>query len=376
MPEVVEINQIEDLDRYQLLWKSMVGDTPNATFFHSLDWLRIHLTHNPQLQLKALVIFSMGNPIGIVPFVRQSGNSFLGNVTSLSLPVHDWCANIGPLGPNPTGTLTAALKYIRKQPRDWDTMELALTEPPFNFERLMTALEITGFSAQTKARSSSGIVQTNTNWPAYLTRRPAGFVNRLERLRERLPDLGPTSYVRYRPEGFARGEADPRWDILKDCLNLARQHWQGRTRGGALIVNQTSGDFLTRLHEVATHSGALDLNLLLVKDEPAAFFYNVQHFGRCQTVWWACNPEFAKFGIDRILLAHMIQDSMERGDAWIDVGRDGVGRWRPWMTRMAVTRQFIHYPRTAAKAQALRVSRWMKSRFDKKRQRSGTMISG
>ena len=364
MPEVVEINRLDDIDRYQLLWTSLLGETPNATFFHSLDWLRAHLSTAEDQSLRVYVVFSRGKAIGIVPFVRRRSDSFLGKVHSLGLPIHDWCAHIGPVGPNPTASLVAALKHVRKDPqRDWDTLDLSITDPPFDFERMATSLEVAGFPVQTSQQASSGIIHLGDSWCDYLAQRPPGFATRLSRLHDRLPQLGSTRFVRYRPLGEAHGDSDPRWDIFHDCIELARQHWHGRTRSGALIVNQASVEFLNRLHQVATHSGSSDLNILMVDNKPAAFFYNVHRQGQIQCVCWSADPQYTKFGIDRILLSHMSQDSFERGDAWIDIGRDGSGRWRPWTNKVAVTRRFVHYPRTVAKAQALRLGRWMQERF-------------
>jgi hypothetical protein len=39
MVEVIEVNDIEELSQYRLLWNSLFPGTPNATFFHTFDWL-------------------------------------------------------------------------------------------------------------------------------------------------------------------------------------------------------------------------------------------------------------------------------------------------------------------------------------------------
>ena len=41
MRHVEEINDIAKLQRYELLWKALLSVTADATFFQSLDWLKV-----------------------------------------------------------------------------------------------------------------------------------------------------------------------------------------------------------------------------------------------------------------------------------------------------------------------------------------------
>ena len=39
MAKVVEVNDVEELSQYRLLWNSLFQNTPNASFFLTFDWL-------------------------------------------------------------------------------------------------------------------------------------------------------------------------------------------------------------------------------------------------------------------------------------------------------------------------------------------------
>ena len=41
MAEVVEVNHIEELEHYYLLWNSLLQQTQGGSFSQSLDWLQV-----------------------------------------------------------------------------------------------------------------------------------------------------------------------------------------------------------------------------------------------------------------------------------------------------------------------------------------------
>ena len=68
MIDVQEINDLEELAGYRLLWNSWLAQSPRATFFNTWDWLDNYWRHFGQNQtLRVLVVRSAGSPIGILP---------------------------------------------------------------------------------------------------------------------------------------------------------------------------------------------------------------------------------------------------------------------------------------------------------------------
>ena len=117
MAEVTEIRSIDDLDSYQLVWQSLLLKTRDATFFQSLDWLKVYWRHfGEDKQLRVLIISSAGETIGIVPLVVVTEPTRVGPVRFLTYPLHDWGSFYGPIGPNPTASLMAAMRHLRETP--------------------------------------------------------------------------------------------------------------------------------------------------------------------------------------------------------------------------------------------------------------------
>ena len=73
MVEVVEINDIEELSHYRMLWNSLFAGTPNATFFLTFDWLETYWRHfGHDQKLRVLIVYAAGEPLGILPLCVRS----------------------------------------------------------------------------------------------------------------------------------------------------------------------------------------------------------------------------------------------------------------------------------------------------------------
>ena len=85
MSDVEEINDVRDLAGYRLLWNSLLPQTGNATFFHSLDWLEAYWRHyGGNQKLRALIVSAADRPIGILPLVVRQEGTRVGPVRTLT----------------------------------------------------------------------------------------------------------------------------------------------------------------------------------------------------------------------------------------------------------------------------------------------------
>ena len=133
MAEVVEINNLADLEPYRLAWSALLPQTPRASLFHSYPWLETYWKHfGHDQRLRVLVIRSLGSTIGIVPLCVRRERYQVGNVRVLGYPLSDWATWYGPIGPNPTASLSMALEHLRSTPRDWDMLDLRWVAPANN----------------------------------------------------------------------------------------------------------------------------------------------------------------------------------------------------------------------------------------------------
>ena len=106
----------------------------------------------------------------------------------------------------------------------------------------------------------------------------------------------------------------------------------------------------------------LDLHVLNVEGQPAAFLYGYHHQGNVtalRTGFDASNNN----GIGSALMLQAIRDSCGRGDRTIDLGPGEREHKRRLRTRTESTYRLTYTPIDSWRSQAVRFSRWAKRRW-------------
>ena len=357
MPTITEFNRIEDLESLRLTWSALLPQTPGLSFFHTLDWLKAYWRHfgGPQ-QLRVLLVTSGSKPIGILPLTVVRESTRVGNVRVLTYPLHDWGTYFGPIGPNPTATLTLAMQHIRDTARDWDMLDMRwVNRDAHDHLRTRWAMEHAGFSVREDAWKTTAMIDLDGCWDDYWASRSSKFRHEVSRQERRLMEGAAIEHIRYRPRGAIRGDADPRWDLYDACEDIARQSWQGVSTTGTTLSHASVREFFRETHALAAKNGMLDVNILTVDGRPAAFGYNYCSGGQLFGLRAGYLPEFAKCGVGKVLAARLLRDSFERGDQCLDMGVGSLDVKRKWMTRHAQSYRYTHYPFLAPRAQLLRL---------------------
>ncbi len=358
MSSIREINSIEELAGYRLLWNRLLAETREASFFQSLDWLEVYWQHfGGDQKLRVLIVYSEDRPIGILPLVVRQESTRIGSVRVLTYPLSDWGSFYGPIGPNPTATLLAGLSYIGRGLRDWDVVDLRwVNNQRCDFRRTEQAMRSAGMEGKKQVWRQAAMVDLDGTWDTYLTSRSRKWRKDIRIKRRKLAKLGTVKLVRYRPQGTACGDGDPRWDLYEMCEQIARKSWQGSSTTGTTLSHPQIRNFLRDIHVRACHVGAVDMNLLMVDGKPVAFSYQYHYQGYVNGLRMGFDPQYAKQGAGTVLVSHMIEDSFARGDRTLDLGTDYLECKRHWVTSVAGSYRYSHYAGTG-RAQVLRAKR-------------------
>ena len=370
MSYVEEINDIAELDGYRLLWNALLPQTRRATFFHSLDWLKTYWKHFGEGQrLRVLVVCSDGKPIGILPLVVRSEKSRVGRVRVLSYPLNDWGTFYGPIGPNPTATLTAGLRHIRRTARDYDLIDLRWVDRDgCDRGRTESAMRRVGFEPQRQPWGQTSVIDMAGTWDEYWSGRNAKWRRNVRCYERRLAELGEVRLLRYRPDGAIAGDDNPRWDLYDACTGIARRSWQGGSTNGTTLSHPSVADYLRDTHASAASAGTLDLNLLLLNRQPIAFVYHYAYEGRIYGLRKGFDPDFSAAGAGTVLQARVIEDSFQRGDTLYDMGVGSAESKRYWQTSVETSYRYTHFPIAVPRVQLLRVKRWLQNKWQDHRQ--------
>ncbi|NQU20688.1 MAG: GNAT family N-acetyltransferase [Candidatus Nealsonbacteria bacterium] len=364
MIRVEEINDPARLPSCRLFWNLLVSQTPGASFFHSLDWFEVYLKHfAAQQRLRVLIVSSGGKAIGILPLVVRTELTRVGPVRVLTYPLDGWGTFFGPIGPNPTATLAAGLRHVRQTERDWDVLDLRWVDLQGDDRgRTQTAMRQVGFSPRKQGWDQAPAIDLDGTWDEYWNGRQKKWRQNVERCSRRLAERGKVTHVRYRPEGAAGGNGDPRWDLYDVCTRLAQSSWQGSSTTGTTLSHPAVGDYLRETHAAAARAGAVDLNLLLLEDRPIAFAYNYHYQGRVFALRKGFDPEFSAVRPGLDLDRRVLQGSFALGDTQYDMGEASLDSKCHWQTSIQTSYRFTHFPVAINRVQFLRVKRWFQDR--------------
>ena len=349
---VTEIDCVEELEDLRLTWNALWPRTSGASFYHTLDWLQVYWRHfGAGQRLRVLVVTSDRTPIGILPLTVVTEQTRLGRVRVLTYPLRDWGTYYGPIGPNPTATLTMAMRHVHARRRDWDLLDLRwVNRDEHDHCRTPWSMDRAGFDARESVWKTVAVIDVDGDWNTYWMSRSAKLRQNVRRWEGHLKRLGEVEHIRYRPAGAARGDGDPRWDLYEACLDVARTSWQGRSTTGTTLSHESVEAYFRESHERAAKLGMLDLNLLTVDRQPVAFFYNYTSDGNIAGTRRGHRESLDRHGVGHVLFARMLSDSWARGDQSLDLGPGTMDYKARWCTRFAHSYRYTHYPRWAPRA--------------------------
>ncbi|MCO6046982.1 GNAT family N-acetyltransferase [Aeoliella sp. ICT_H6.2] len=362
MAEVTEINHPSDLAAYRATWNALLARTANATFFQTLDWLEIFWQHfGDDQRLRVLVVEEHGQAIGIVPLCVRTQQHRLGPLRTLTYPLDGWDNFYAPLGDRPMATLTAAIAYLGKAPRDWDRVQLVGAIGDMgDGQPTRQSMTLGGMRPTVTAMGVASLVDLAGDWESYLASRSAKTRHMLRRHLREVQQSSGVEYLRHRPQSRQQGDGQPRWDLFDQCQQVAEQSWQSHSVGGNTLCHPRYRDFYRDAHAAAARLGMLDLNLLLLDGQAVAFNYNYLHRGRLTGLRMGFAPQASQFSAGMLLMAAMLRDSCERGDALVDLGAGN----QPFKCRLRTDEQMSHQltytPLSAVRCQALRLARWVR----------------
>jgi len=200
-------------------------------------------------------------------------------------------------------------------------------------------------------------------WDEYWRSRAKKWRHNVSRLRHRLAERGQVAHVRYRPEGAAQDDADPRWDLFDSCVKITRESRPASSANGTTLCDAAVGDFLRETHQAASRVGVIDLNLLLLDGEPIAFVYNYHYQGHVCELGKGHDPRYAAAGPGTVLQFMMLEDGFRREHRCYDMGAGSLAAKRHWQTSLVTSYRFTHFPLWIARVQLLRIQRWLQERI-------------
>ena len=316
--------------------------------------------------MRVLIVYGGGEPIGIVPLCVRSEAYRVGKVRVLTYPLDNWGTWYGPIGPNQSTTMLAAVQHLRRTPRDWDMMELRwVADEGVQGGKTARAMRVANMFSGKQEYQITSLVELPTSFAVYLANKSNSLRRQHRSLVRKYFETGRAEYVRHRPAAAAEGDGDPGWDLYAACETVAQSSWQSRVVHGNTITHERVREYFQAAHAAAARLGMLDVNVLMFDGQPAAFLYGYHCHGNVTTLRTGFDPSLGD-GLGSALLLKTIEDSCGRGDRVIDFGAGEGEHKRRLRTRTETTFQLSYTPLDSWRSQAVRLSRWARGRWTRR----------
>ncbi len=364
MVSIQEITDWAELDALRLPWKLLLTQTRGASFLQSWDWLNTYARHHHQfVQPRILVVRHDREVLGILPLVIRTERNRLGSFRTLTYPLDDWGNFYGPIGRDQTVTLHTGMKHIARSPRNYDLIQLKWVPRRWTDRgRTPGALQQAGFQAYAREEATSAFIELQATWEDYWASRSRRWRSNCRRSERKLKEAGELRYVHYRPVGKSSDDADPRWDLYDACEQIAQASWQGASTTGTTLSHPQIRAFMRDMHETATDAGGVDMHLLYLNDQPAAFTYNYHCQGMISGLRSGFDPNVSRDGAGSVLMRKVIETAYAHGDHTFDMGADFINCKNSWLTTVIAAYSYSHFPLAVPTSQLVRLKRIWEAR--------------
>lgn len=334
-PCVLEINDLATLAELQPLWRGLLDKTPQPAFCQTFEWLQLYWQHfGEQQRLRAFCLDEAGDTAGLAVLVERSTHG----QRELTLP------SVGgetflPLGANPAEQWHAVVQHLQSEVARKSVLDLrGLPDPQGKIQDALLGAEAkvqsTAWSVTTSLRLAEG-------FEALWSQTSASLRSLVELGEQRLAMLGPTNFVRCRPQGTNRAGPHFSDELYQDCLNIALNDEQQLSRADSVLNAPERHSFLRDLLPWAWRHSAADLCLLLSGSRPIAFRFHTLAFGHLKTVWTGVDAEFRQLPLAALLLVRTLRDSCQRGDENLDLGPTRTDVAHDWHGILTPLQRFV-----------------------------------
>lgn len=334
-PCVLEINDLATLSELQMVWRELLGKTPQPAFSQTLEWLTLYWQHfGEQERLRVFCLDEEGETAGLTVLVERT----VRGLRELTLPCVGGEA-LWHLGTNPAKQWQAVVKHLRAELSRKHVLDLRGVPDPNG--QINSALH----AAEVKVQSQPWTSSTTVRWPqgfeSLWAKVSPSIRSLVEFGEQKLAAIGPTNFVRFRPQATDR--TGPRFpdELYQDCLNIALNDESQLTRADSVMNAPERHLFLRDLLPWAWQHSAADLCLLLSGTRPIAFRFHTQIRGHLRTVWTGVDAEFRQLPLATLLLYRTLRDSGRRGDKELDLGPTHADVAHDWSGTRTPLRRFV-----------------------------------
>jgi CelD/BcsL family acetyltransferase involved in cellulose biosynthesis len=297
---IQEVGRLADLERLREPWNGLMAACPDATPFHSPEWLLPWAERFGQGPLWVVTVWRGEALVGLAPWriaPRPGGRT----VCFLGSPVTDYHGLLVAPGAAGEGVQEALVRHLIEGSGRWDVCDFEELRP---HDPLLNALLPRDFDSEIGQQSVCPYVPLAGSAQAFNAGLPHGLSARLERALRGLRRFGPVA--------FELGDEHNFEEIMDALFRLHAARWETRHSRGVL-----SGEAVQDFHREAAagmlERGRLRLIALRVCGGLEAVVYAMAHGRKLYSYIGGFNPVLARYSPGLLTIWQTMLAALEEG---------------------------------------------------------------
>lgn len=285
-------------------WRQIVADSTVSTIFQTWEWTDAWWRHfNKGKRLWAFRFVEDGETVGYAALFLPARPSLFRTARFVGTGISDYLDLIAAPGKE-DGVAEAFGRYLDENRRRWDWIDLQEVRPGSVADRLVGASA--AIRAEPLQKGFCSYAPLAASWPAFLS-------TLSKKSRESIRYYTRMVEKRHNSE-FRLADAETLEADLEDLFDLHGRRWN-RERAPGVLNTRAVRDFHRDVAPKLLAAGLLRMHVLSVDGKTRAVNYCFQMGSTLYGYQCGFDPETARLGVGKVLMAHLIRHAIEADHA-------------------------------------------------------------
>ena len=294
-------------------WNNLLADSPNDTFFLRHEWISSWwMSYGGKSELNVLIFKKGKKLIGAAPLMIIKGKTHglpVRKIAFIGDPA--WTVEDFIITVDRKEAIENFIEYLLEM--NWDIAEMRnIPSESENIGIFTDILKSKQVNYQTMEAVSSPYLKVDMPWEDFYARRSIRFKKSLRNKINKINKSGNIKIQKYSSTREVR-------QILPVIFDIGLKGWK-HTINKAISSTEENKSFYTRLSEVMSGFGWLNIWLLEINGVPAAFEYHIYYKNRAHALIADFDENFRSLSPGSILDLHIMEQMFKNGVREYDMG--------------------------------------------------------
>jgi CelD/BcsL family acetyltransferase involved in cellulose biosynthesis len=307
MREIREIDSYDKMLQLEPHWNALLAGSDLDIPFMTFEWFKFWWQFfDDKRQMLILAVYDDGKLSAIAPLMRIKTTWRGLPVNVISFAVDYYSGRTGIIAQTgATGVASSIFERLVSGKYAHDLLDIDfLPQDSLTGSAISKTLSELSLRFVKKPRIKTPYIPISGNWDNYLAGRSKNFRHKLSRINNKFQRLGGYEITKCTGAGFK--------EALEQVEKISLDTWKFN-ENSAIINSPEKTKFFRGLSEMLSQSGWLNIWILKIKGEPAAFAYNVKYKNKVYALEIGYAQSQAQLSPSEFLNTEAIKDGFDNG---------------------------------------------------------------